>query len=49
MIVTHMRQVTLKVDYRAPQGKQLTRLTKKSAVSYIYIGNQYSPCRESRM
>lgn len=38
MIVTHMRQVTLKVDYRAPQGKQLTRLTKKSAVSYIYIG-----------
>lgn len=38
MIVTHMRQETLKVDYRAPQGKQLTRLTKKSAVSYIYIG-----------
>ena len=38
MIVTHMRQVTLKVDYRAPQGKQLTRLTKKSAVSYIDIG-----------
>lgn len=38
MIVTHMRQVTLKVNYRAPQGKQLTRLTKKSAVSYIYIG-----------
>lgn len=49
MIVTHMRQVTLKVDYRAPQGKQLTRLTKKSAVSYIYIGNQYGPCREFRM
>ena len=41
MIVTHMRQVTLKVDYRAPQGKQLTRLTKKSAVSYIYIGSYY--------
>lgn len=38
MIVTHMRQVTLKVAYRAPQGKQLTRLVKKSAVSYIYIG-----------
>ena len=38
MLVTHMRQVTLKVEYRAPQGKQLTRLTKKSAVSYIYIG-----------
>lgn len=38
MIVTHMRQVTLKVECRVPQGKNLTRLTKKSAVSYIYIG-----------
>ena len=38
MIVTHMRQVTLKVDCRLPQGKELTRLTKKSAVSHIYIG-----------
>ena len=38
MIVTHMRQVTLKVQYRVPQGKQLTRLTRKSAVSYVYIG-----------
>lgn len=38
MIVTHMRQVTLKVECRVPQGKHLTRLTKKSAVSHIYIG-----------
>ncbi|HBF05150.1 MAG TPA: biopolymer transporter ExbD [Prevotella sp.] len=38
MIVTHMRPVTLKVECRVPQGKNLTRLTKKSAVSYIYIG-----------
>lgn len=38
MIVTHMRKVTLKVECRVPQGKELTRLTKKSAVSYIYIG-----------
>lgn len=38
MIVTHMRQVTLKVQYQVPQGKELSRLTKKSAVSYIYIG-----------
>ena len=42
MFVTHMRQVTLKVAYQAPQGKQLTRLTKKSAVSYIYIGQPVS-------
>lgn len=38
MVVTHMRKVTLKVRYRVPQGTELTRLTKKSAVSYIYIG-----------
>ena len=38
MIVTHMRKVTLKVKYQIPQGTELTRLTKKTAVSYIYIG-----------
>lgn len=38
MVGTHMRKVTLKVKYTVPQGTQLTRLTKKSAVSYIYIG-----------
>lgn len=38
MIVTHMRKVTLKVKYRVPEGTELTRLTKKSAVTYIYIG-----------
>lgn len=38
MIVTHMRKTTLKVKYRVPAGTELTKLTKKSAVSYIYIG-----------
>ena len=33
MVVTHMRTVTLKVSFRVPQG-----LTKKTAVSYVYIG-----------
>lgn len=42
MIVTHMREVTLKVKYRVPQGTELTRLTKKSAVSYIHIGKPLS-------
>lgn len=36
--VTHMREVTLKVKYRVPEGTELTRLVKKSAVTYIYIG-----------
>ena len=40
MIVTHMRQVTLKVHYQVPAGTELTKLTKKSAVTYIYIGER---------
>lgn len=36
--VTHMRDVTLKVKYQVPEGTELTRLVKKSAVTYIYIG-----------
>lgn len=36
--VTHMREVTLKVKYRVPEGTELTKLTRKSAVTYIYIG-----------
>lgn len=40
MVVTHMRTVTLKVSFRVPQGTELTRLTKKTAVSYIYIGRR---------
>lgn len=38
MIVTHMRKDPLRVTYQVPQGTELTRLTKKSAVTYIYIG-----------
>jgi biopolymer transport protein ExbD len=38
MIVTHMRKVTLKVKYKVPAGTELTKLAKKSAVSYVYIG-----------
>lgn len=41
MIVTHMQKVAVKVKYRVPQGTELTRLTKKSAVTYIYIGYPY--------
>ncbi len=43
MIVTHMREVQVKVKYQVPQGKELERLTKKSAVSYIYIGKPLQP------
>ncbi len=38
MIVTHMRDVELKVRYEVPQGTEIQKLTHKSAVSYIYVG-----------
>ena len=38
MIVTHMRDVELKVRYEVPQGTEVLKLAHKSAVSYIYIG-----------
>lgn len=41
MIVTHMRKDPLKVQYKVPTGTELTRLTKKSAITYIYIGKPY--------
>lgn len=45
MIVTSMREVTLKVDFNVPQGTELQKLEKKSLVSYIYIG---PPTKEYR-
>ena len=38
MIVTHMRDVELKVRYQLPQGTEVQKLAHKSAVVHIYIG-----------
>ena len=38
MIVTTMREVTLKVEFRAPQATELEKLEKKSLVTFIYVG-----------
>jgi biopolymer transport protein ExbD len=38
MIVTTMREVTLKVEFKAPQGTELEKLEKKSLVTFIYVG-----------
>ena len=38
MIVTTMREVTLKVKFTIPSGTELEKLEKKSAVSFIYVG-----------
>ena len=38
MIVTTMREVTLKVQFKAPQATELEKLEKKSLVTFIYMG-----------
>ena len=38
MMITTMPEVTLKVQFRAPQGTELEKLEKKSLVTFIYIG-----------
>ena len=38
MMVTTMREVTLKVQFRAPQATELQKLEKKSLVTFIYVG-----------
>ena len=45
MMVTTMREVTLKVEFRAPQGTELEKLEKKSLVTFIYVGK---PTQEFR-
>ena len=47
MIVTHMRDVELRVRYEVPQGTELQKLTHKSAVSYIYVGRDNTVARTS--
>lgn len=38
MMVTTMREVTLKVRFEKPKGTQLEKLARKSCTSFIYIG-----------
>ena len=38
MMVTTMREVTLKVRINKPAGTELEKLEKKNAVSFIYVG-----------
>ncbi len=38
MMVTTMREVSLKVVFRSPQASELQKLEKKSLVTFIYIG-----------
>lgn len=38
MITTTMRETELKVEFRAPQATELTKLEKKSLVTFLYVG-----------
>ena len=38
MMVTTMREVTLKVEFRLPQATELQKLEKKSLITFVYIG-----------
>jgi len=38
MIVTHMRENTIKVEYQQPLGENLVKVTNKAAVINIYVG-----------
>ena len=40
MIVTHMREVTLKVYYEVPQGTEIQKLGHKASIVQIYVGRQ---------
>ncbi|MFV0290994.1 MAG: ExbD/TolR family protein [Mangrovibacterium sp.] len=38
MVSTTMRQQTMMVQVEVPEGTELTKLVKKSLVSYVYVG-----------
>jgi len=38
MMITTMSEVALKVEVRSPRATELTKLEKKSLVTYIYVG-----------
>lgn len=38
MMVTSMREVTLKVKFKTPHATELQKLEKKSLVTFIYVG-----------
>ena len=38
IIVTHMREETVQVKYKVPDGKELAKVGRKSSVIHLYIG-----------
>lgn len=46
MMVTTMREVTLKVEFKVPQATELEKLEKKSLVTFIYVGKPTAEFRK---
>ena len=46
MMVTSMREVTLKVQFQLPLATELQKLEKKSLVTFIYVGKPTAELRE---
>ena len=46
MMVTTMRETTLKVEFKVPQATELEKLEKKSLVTYIYVGKPTAEFRK---
>lgn len=42
MIVTHMRTETARVSVKVPEGKELTKATRKRTITNLYIGTDKS-------
>ena len=42
MMITSMREVSLKIQFRSPFATELTKLEKKSLATYIYVGKPTS-------
>jgi biopolymer transport protein ExbD len=49
MMVTSMREVTLKVEFRHPSATELQKLEKKSLVTFIYVGKPNTPELRAKM
>jgi biopolymer transport protein ExbD len=43
MVSTTMKEVTVKVQIKAPEATQIEKLEKKSLVTYIYVGVPQKP------
>jgi len=43
MVTTTMRETSLKVKIKLPEATEITKLEKKSLVSYIYVGPPTTP------